>query len=319
MYMVKRIIPVTAAIAVFFVLGSFSVFAAGSGEQAAPEKGPVTVASKIDTEGALLGNMIVQLLRADGFEVIDSTEFGPTDVIRQAIISGEIDVYPEYTGNGAFFFDEAGEDIWRDPQQAFERVQDLDRNANDIVWLTPAPANNTWAIAVRDDLAEEQGLAGLDDFAAYVRAGGTIRLAASEEFVTRPDVLPAFEQAYDFSLSSDQLVVFSGGNTAMTIRAASQQTDGVNTAMAYGTDGELSALGLRVLTDTLGVQPVYEPAPIIREPVLERYPEIEDILGPVFESLTLEVLQSLNARIAIEGRAASDVAGDWLRDAGFLD
>ena len=67
-------------------------------------KGPITVASKIDTEGALLGNMIVQLLESGGFDVVDSTEFGTTDVIRRAIFNDEIDIYPEYTGNGGFFF-----------------------------------------------------------------------------------------------------------------------------------------------------------------------------------------------------------------------
>ncbi|MFP4509490.1 MAG: ABC transporter substrate-binding protein [Spirochaetota bacterium] len=312
------------AVTAFFLFASAlflttGVFAAGDAESVEPDKGPVTVASKIDTEGALLGSMIVQLLRADGFEVVDDTEFGPTDVIRQAIISGEIDMYPEYTGNGAFFFDEAGDDLWRDAESAYERVRELDSESNDLVWLSPAPANNTWAIAIRSDIAEAEELETLEDLSAFIESGGEIRLAASEEFVTRPDVLPAFEEAYEFSLESDDLVVFSGGNTAMTIQAAAQETDGVNTAMAYGTDGQLAALGLTVLTDTLGVQPVYEPAPIVRRSVLEEYPEIETILNPVFESLTLEDLQSLNAQIAVEGRAASDVAEEWLTSEGFLD
>lgn len=317
--MFLRKIAITGFMFASALLLTTGVFAAGNGEPAEPEKGPVTVASKIDTEGALLGSMIVQLLRADGFEVVDDTEFGPTDVIRQAIISGEIDVYPEYTGNGAFFFDEAGADLWRNASSAYERVRELDSEANDLVWLAPAPANNTWAIAIRSDVAEAEGLVSLEDLAAFIGSGGEIRLAASEEFVTRPDVLPAFEEAYGFSLESDDLVVFSGGNTAMTIQAAAQETDGVNTAMAYGTDGQLAALGLTVLTDTLGVQPVYEPAPVVRRSVLDEYPEIEAILNPVFESLTLEELQSLNAQIAIEGRAASDVAEEWLTSAGFLD
>jgi osmoprotectant transport system substrate-binding protein len=314
-----RKIAITSFVFALALLLSTGVFAAGTAETADSDKGPVTVASKIDTEGALLGSMIVQLLRADGFEVVDDTEFGPTDVIRQAIISGEIDVYPEYTGNGAFFFDEAGEDLWRNAASAYERVRELDSEANDLVWLNPAPANNTWAIAIRSDVAEAEGLVSLEDLARFIESGGEIRLAASEEFVTRPDVLPAFEEAYGFSLESDDLVVFSGGNTAMTIQAAAQETDGVNTAMAYGTDGQLAALGLTVLTDTFGVQPVYEPAPIVRRSVLDEYPEIETILDPVFESLTLELLQSLNAQIAIEGRAASDVATEWLTSAGFLD
>mgnify|MGYP006431936009 CR=1 FL=1 len=293
-------------------------FAGGTGEAEQETKGPVTVASKIDTEGALLGNMIVHLLEADGFQVVDDTEFGTTDVIREAIISGEIDIYPEYTGNGAFFFGETESDVWSDATTAYERVRELDREANDIVWLTPAPANNTWAIAIRSDVAEEHGIKTLSDLADFMNDGGSVKLAASEEFVTRPDVLPAFQEAYGFEFSDDELLVFSGGNTAMTIQAASQETDGVNAAMAYGTDGQLAALGLTVLEDTAGVQPVYEPAPIVRADVLDEYPEIEGILNPVFEQLTLETLQQLNSRIAVDGEAADAVARDWLESNGFL-
>ncbi|MFP4643163.1 MAG: ABC transporter substrate-binding protein [Spirochaetales bacterium] len=295
-----------------------AIFAGGSGEAQQETKGSITVASKIDTEGALLGNMIVHLLEDDGFEVVDDTEFGPTDVIREAIISDEIDIYPEYTGNGAFFFEESDSDVWSEPTSAYERVRDLDLEDNDIVWLSPAPANNTWAIAIRSDLAEEHSLSSLSDLADFMNDSGSVKLAASEEFVTREDVLPAFEEEYGFEFSDDELLVFSGGNTAMTIQAASQETDGVNAAMAYGTDGQLASLDLTVLEDTEGVQPVYEPAPIVRGEVLDEYPELEDILNPVFEQLTLETLQELNARIAVDGEAADAVARDWLESNGFL-
>jgi len=282
-------------------------------------KGPVVVASKIDTEGALLGSMIVQILQNDGFVVNDRTQLGPTDVIRRAITNDEIDLYPEYTGNGAFFFSDGPRDVWNDATAGYDAVRELDREANDIVWLQPAPANNTWAIAVREDLAEAEGLSTLEDLARFMNDGGQVKLAGSEEFAGRDDALPAFENAYGFEFSSDRLLLLSGGDTAVTAQAAARQTDGVNLAMAYGTDGQLSALGLRVLEDTLGVQPVYEPAPIIRAAVLEEYPEIADLLAPVFGGLTLEVLQGLNAAIQVEGRDASDVAQEYLNEHGFLN
>ena len=296
------------------------LMATGRPEVAQPEatKGPVVVASKIDTEGALLGSMIVQILRADGFEVVDSTEFGTTDVIRRAITSDEIDIYPEYTGNGAFFFDYDDDSVWKDPQAAFDTVARLDLQANDIVWLTRAPANNTWAIAVRNDIAEPNNLRTLEDLANYIRDGGEFKIAASEEFVSRDDVLPAFERTYDFRVAEDQMLTFSTGNTATTIQAAARQTDGVNAAMAYGTDGPVAALGLRVMEDSLGVMPVYEPAPIARAALLEDYPEIETLLQPVFEALDMPTLQSLNAKIAVEGQNAALVAQNWLEEHGFL-
>ncbi len=282
-------------------------------------KGPITVASKIDTEGALLGNMIVHLLENAGFDVVDNTEFGTTDVIRRAIFNDEIDIYPEYTGNGGFFFSGTESSLWQNAATAYQTVKEHDFRENNIVWLQPAPANNTWAIAIRQDLAEAEGLVTLEDFAAFVNAGGTIKLAGSEEFVSRPDALPSFEEAYGFDLSDDQLLTLSGGNTAMTIQAAARRTDGVNTAMAYGTDGALAALGLVVMQDSLAVQPVYEPAPIVRAEVLDKYPEIAGILEPVFRTLSLETLQGLNAKIAVDGLPAADVARDYLVENDFIN
>jgi len=125
---------------------------------AADQKGPVTVASKIDTEGALLGQMIMLMLRDSGFEVKDKTEFGPTDLIRKAIINGEIDIYPEYTGNGGFFFSNTDPAAWKDAWKGYKTVSKLDLEANRIVWLKPAPANNTWAIAVRKDLSAKENI-----------------------------------------------------------------------------------------------------------------------------------------------------------------
>jgi osmoprotectant transport system substrate-binding protein len=293
--------------------------ASGSVEPSGASSGaPVTVASKIDTEGSLLGYMMVHVLEDAGIRVINQVEFGPTDVIRRAVTSGEIDLYPEYTGNGAFFFDEAESDVWKDFEAGYARVRELDYDANQLVWLTPGDANNTWAIAVRSEVAEA-GVRTMEDIGPWIDEGNDFRLAASEEFVSRPDVLPAFEETYDFSLEQSNLLVFSGGNTATTMQAAARGQDGVNAAMAYGTDGQLAALGLVVLDDTRGVQPVYRPAPVIREEVLEEYPEIEDLLRPVFESFDREILQSLNASIAVEGQSAEVVAETYLRDNGFID
>ncbi|MFC3392346.1 glycine betaine ABC transporter substrate-binding protein OsmF [Aidingimonas halophila] len=273
---------------------------------------PVVVSSKIDTEGSVLGELIIQTLEEGGLEVEDRLQLGGTSIVREAIIAGEIDIYPEYTGNGAFFFDREDSEVWQDAEAAYEEVKQLDEAENDLVWLTPADANNTWAMSVRGDLAREHDLQTLEDLADYLQNGGEFKFAASSEFVESPSALPAFEEAYGFELSSDQLVVLSGGNTAATLRAAARQTDGVNAAMAYGTDGGLGALDLVVLEDSLGVQPVYQPAPLVRRDVLEAHPEIESLLTPVFEALDLETLQRLNGEVAVQGVDAASVAEDFL-------
>jgi osmoprotectant transport system substrate-binding protein len=279
----------------------------------------ITVSSKIDTEGGLLGNMILLALQDAGLPAQDRLQLGGTPIMRDAIAAGQIDIYPEYTGNGAFFFDEAESDVWKDATAAYERVAELDLEANDIVWLTPSPANNTWAIALRQNLAEEHGLTTMSEMGEWIAGGGEIMLAASTEFVTSPAALPAFQETYGFTLSSDQLVQLAGGDTAATIAAAAQQTSGVNAAMVYGTDGGIAPAGLVVMEDDQGVQPVYQPAPIVRAEVLEAHPQIRDVLTPIFEALDLETLQELNGRIQVGGEPSDAVAREWLTSAGFLD
>jgi osmoprotectant transport system substrate-binding protein len=279
---------------------------------------PVMVASKIDTEGALLGEMILALLGAAGIPAQNRLQLGPTRILRAAILSDAIDLYPEYTGNAAFFFSMDGDPVWKDARAGYERAKALDRERNNLVWLQPAPADNSWVIAMRADFAEAHRLSTLDDFAHWTRDGGAVKLAASAEFVESRSGLPAFQETYGFSLTARQLLVLSGGNTSATIKAAADSISGVNAAMAYGTDGALKALGLRALVDTKHAQPVYAPAPVVRAAITESYPQIAAVLAPAFATLDLDSLRRLNEQIAIGGREAGLVARDFLREHGLL-
>ncbi|PRD44299.1 ABC transporter substrate-binding protein [Phyllobacterium phragmitis] len=303
-----RNIFLSAALGAALALG-FSVGSAGA---------QVVVSSKIDTEGSVLGNIILAVLNANNIPTTNRIQLGATPVLRQAIIAGEIDIYPEYTGNAAFFFEKADDPVWKDAAKAYEEAKKLDYDANKIVWLTPSPANNTWAIAMRKDVAEPNKLVTLSDFGKYVSDGGEVVLAASSEFVNSAAALPAFQTAYGFTLKPDQLITLSGGDTAATIAAAANKTNNANAAMVYGTDGGIAPSGLVVLEDDKGVQPVYQPAPIIREAVLKEHPEIETLLKPVFEKLDLVTLQDLNGRVQVGGEPAKAVAEDFLTKNGFL-
>jgi osmoprotectant transport system substrate-binding protein len=272
---------------------------------------PIVVSSKIDTEGSVLGELIIQTLERNGIPTEDRLQLGGTSVVRSALQAGEIDLYPEYTGNGAFFFDMTDSPVWNSAEDAYQTVRERDAEQG-LIWLQPASANNTWAMSIRQDVAEANDLTTLDDLAAYLADGGEFKFAASAEFVESAQALPAFQEAYGFELSDDQLLVLSGGNTAATMRAAAQQTSGVNGAMTYGTDGGLSALGLVVLEDSKGVQPVYQPAPVVREEVLNAYPEMEVLLNEVFATLDLVTLQELNADVAVNGFSPDQVASDYL-------
>ncbi len=285
-------------------------------------KGPITVGSKIDVEGPVLGYLMAIALEDEGFEVVDSMRTGATDVVRRALLAGEIDAYPEYTANAltVFYADETLDPaVLKDARATYETAAEFDLENENIVWLEPAPANNTWAVAVPREFADDNAISTLEEWASYINDGGEVKVAGSQEFFDRDDAMPAFEEAYGFSLTADQRLSLATGDTAVTAKAAAEGTDGVNAAMAYGTDGTIAALDLFVLEDPLGVQPIYQPAPVFRGEVIERYPEIRGILEPVFARLDLETLQSLNAKVALEGRDARDVAEEWLRSEGFID
>lgn len=279
----------------------------------------ITVSSKIDTEGGLLGNIIALALADAELPVERRLQLGGTQIVREALLSNQIDIYPEYTGNAAFFFNEADSDVWKDAAAAHARAAELDQEKNNVTWLDSAPANNTWAIAVTGAVAAEHNLVTMSDFGAWVADGGEVKLAASTEFVSSPAVLPAMQDTYGFSLAADQTVILSGGDTAATIQAAARGTSGVNAAMVYGTDGGVGATGLVVMEDNKGVQPVYEPAPIVRADVLAQYPSIPEILNPIFAGLDMQTLQRLNGRIQVGGEPAEDVARQYLIETGVLD
>ena len=189
---------------------------------------------------------------------------------------------------------------------------------NDLIWLTPANANNTEGLAVRRDFAQEHGLKTIADLAAYINAGGEIKLIAAASFVENVKGLIGFEEAYGFRLKADQLITLASGNTAEMLKALYEQRDGVNVSLVYGTDGTLKEMDLVVLEDPKSIPPVYLPAPVLRGELHRQYPQIEEILKPLFLSLTLETLQGLNAQVVFGEKAAGDVAAQYLDETGLL-
>ena len=299
------------------LLGAACVLPAAPPRAAAtPER--VVVSSKIDTEGALLGNMILLALEALGVPVA-----GPAPARADAHRSGRA-----ARGRGGHLSGIHGQRrlllrhggrprLARRAASAHATAARLDARANNLVWLPRAPANNTWAIAVRGDVARREGLRTMEDFAAAAPRGA-LKLAASAEFVESPAALPAFERAYGFTMPRRRVVVLPGGETAATLRAAAQNVSGVNASMVYGTDGALAVLDLVVMADTRGAQAVYEPAPVARAAVLERHPAIAPALSRIFSALSLERLRALNAEVAVEGQPPRRVARRHLLREGVL-
>lgn len=173
---------------------------------------PVKVGSKIDTEGALLGNIILQVLESHGVPTVNKVQLGTTPVVRgRSLLVSWISIR-NILAMARFSLKMKNDTAWKNAQQGYEKVKKLDAEQNKLIWLTPAPANNTWTIAVRQDVVEKNKLTSLADLSRYLKEGGTFKLAASAEFIERADALPAFEKAYDFKLDQDQLLSLAGGD-----------------------------------------------------------------------------------------------------------
>lgn len=289
-----------------------------SGEVKNPDD-PIVLGSFVDTEGGILGNMILLVLEKEGYKVTDKVQFGTPDVHRNALLQGELDIGIDYTGNGQYYSDNADEEAWRDADLGYETIKTYDMDNNSLVWLQPAKANNTEMLAVKRDFAEANDLEDLDDFAEYVNNGGQVKFITSQLFAEKKFGLLGMEEAYGFKLNPDQLILLPHGNTAETISALANETDGVNFALVYGTDGSLVDLDLVVLDDPQSIPPVFEPSAIVRAEVLEKYPEIKDIIEGVFESLNLQNLQTMNKNVIVDGMSPKDVAKEHLTNEGFLD
>ena len=288
---------------------------------AAAAAGPVVrVGSLLDSEGTLLGSMVIQMLEANGIKTEDKTKLGTPEVVRAALEAGEIDATIDYTGSGQYYHQgQEGDPKWKNAEEAYAAIKQLDKEANDIDWLTPAPANNSEFIATTRALAEEESIETMEDFAKYVNEGGAVKLIAAQSFIDNPLGLKGYEEAYGFKLDNDQLIALSTGNTAEMLSALAKGTDDVNFSLAYGTDGQLNELDLVIIEDTKDVPPVYEPTPVFRGEIAAAYPQIESILKPVFLSLDQAKLQELNARIAFGGEDPKAVATSYLEANGFLE
>ncbi len=308
----------------FVIFALVALLALGSFGMVAAQDAPIRVGSKTFTENIVLGQLIILALENAGLTTEDRTNLGGTAVNRDALVNGEIDVYPEYTGTAIsnYFreleYVEIPEGASGNAYQSYAIVSSLDAAVNDLIWLQAAPANNTYAFAITRQFSEETGMTSAQDLADYVNAGNEVVVSTGDEFAQRPDGIPAFEETYGFEFSDDQLIIIAGGTPAQTEQALAEGANGVNVAMAYGTDGALMAYDFIVLSDELGAQPVFQPTPVFRGEVIRANPEIAGILNPIFATLDAPTLQGLNAAVEVDGLAAGAVAESYLVDNGFI-
>ncbi|MEA1976406.1 MAG: glycine betaine ABC transporter substrate-binding protein [Chloroflexota bacterium] len=269
------------------------------------EKGLIVVGSKDFTEQFILGQIAVLALQDAGYEVDDQVGLGGTAVNREALLAGEIDLYWEYTGT-AWIAHLGHEDPITDPKECFDKVKAEDAE-NDLVWMTMAPFNNTYTLMMQQEKGTELGVGTISDLAGYINGGGDASLCINQEFYARPDGFRGVEALYGFQFNEDQVIMMDSGLTYKAL-----QDGQCTTAMGFATDGRISAFGFFNLVDDLQFFPVYNPAPVIRKDVLDANPGVADVLTPIAQALTTEVMMDMNKRVDIDEEDPTDVARDFL-------
>lgn len=161
---------------------------------------PIVLGSFVDTEGGILGNMVLLILEENGYNITDKVQFGTPDVHRNALLQDELDIGIDYTGNGQYYAENVDEEVWRDASEGYETIKKYDEENNELIWLAPADANNTEMLAVKKEFAEKNGLETLDDFADYVNDGGEVTLITSQLFARERTRIARYGRRIRFQL-----------------------------------------------------------------------------------------------------------------------
>lgn len=273
----------------------------------------LTVASKNFTEQLLLCEITALRLESEGAAVERTCGMAGSSAVREALQSGAVDMYWEYTGSG-WLIHLAQTEIITDPALQYEKLRALDQSTNNVMWLPTSPANNTYAIAVKTETAQELGVSTISDYAALVASDpAQATFCGASEFFGRDDGWPGLKAAYGIDIDPAHVAELAEGPIYNAIAEANPCTFGE----AFATDGRIAALGLTVLDDDKAYFPPYNLSLNVGGEVLTAHPEIETVMNPVRALLTTEELQNLNAQIDVDGMTPEAVASEWLATNGL--
>jgi len=263
---------------------------------------PVVVASKPFAESYLLAELFAQRLEGVGIPVDRRPGLGATEIAFEALRSGAIDLYPEYTGTGLMAI--LGLPPEGDAGEVYGRVSREFAERYGVAWLPPLGFENSYAIAVRPETADSLGLRELSDLAA---ASARLVGGFSPDFLGRPDGLAGLREAYRLELAETRPLLQAVKYEALAAGA-------VDVIDGYTTDGAIDRYDLVVLRDDRGFFPPYEAAALLRPGLADARPEVVAALAALSGRLDASAIRRANRRVEVDGAAVAEVARDLLRD-----
>jgi glycine betaine/choline ABC-type transport system substrate-binding protein len=264
------------------------------------------------TEQNIQIEMMALMLEDAGYEVEREPSIASEALLHQAHLSGDIDVSVQYTGSGlvgvlGMDIPEAQPDVTI-AEQAYDIVKTEFDEQFDMTWLDPLGFNNTYALLVTQETADELGVESISDL---VEHAPDLTLGTDIPFPARPDGLPGVEAAYDINF---------GDVVPMDVGLLYSALDSgeVDVAVGYSTDGRIPRLDLTILEDDRDYFPPYYAAPVVNGDLLEAHPEVGDILNQTAGLYDDEVMAELNAQVDEEGKDERDVARAFLEEHGII-
>lgn len=284
----------------------------GGGAQGGEQGETITVGSKNFTEQYVLAELYAQALSANGFNGETRIDLGSEQIADQALQSGEIDMYPEYTGTALVSILNVEPPLPDTAEETYEKARQLyaDRDPENAM-LEPADFNNNYAIIVRKETAEKYGLKTLDDLA---KASPELRFASYSEFENRSDGFPNVKENYPDMNFKDKVIV---NDLGLRYRALAENEADVG--IGFRTDGQLASDELVEVEDTKNIWPIYQPAPVFRGEVLDQNPEVREVVNTVTRSLTLDKMREMNSAVELQQEEPNDVAQQFLEEEGLLE
>ncbi len=276
---------------------------------------PIIVASSDYTEQFIAAELMAALLEDAGYPFEVEHNLGGTFVVHEARENGEIDVHVDYTGQSLTILDISVDEVREEgdtPQEVndkvFQIVKETYEEEFNTVWLDPLGFNNTYALAMRREDAEERGI---ETYSDLIPIADELSIGASQEFTVRDDGLLGIQDLYGFEFGEINSMA-----SGLMYSALDEGT--VDVISAFATDGRIGALDFVLLEDDLGFFPPYYACPVVRQEVFDESPEAYDVLNQLAGRIDDSQMQELNFRVDDGGEEPRDVARDFLTQEGII-
>ena len=272
------------------------------------KKADIVIGGKLGSEPAILINMYKILIEEETDLNVDlKSGLGKTAFVFSALKEGNIDIYPEFTGTAIVTHLEE-EAVSNDPKEVYEQAREGMLSQHNMVLLKPMTFNNTYAVAITEELASEHDIESIGDLRKIENdlvAGFTL------EFKDRQDGYVGMQELYNLDIKNVKTM-------EPGVRQKALKNGEVDIIDAYATDSYMVELDLETLKDPNDLFPPYQGAPLLREETLKAYPELEAILNQLSGQITDEEMREMNYDVDYKDKDPEQVARQYLEEEGLI-